>query len=264
MVQVHGHRGARAVRPENTMSAFRYAIQADADYLELDVVATRDDVLVVAHDPMLNSVVQRGERPGASTVIRELPLEEVRRWDVGSLRHPRFPRQAPVPGERIPTLDEVLNLGGEYGIQFNIEVKSYPHRPEFAPPPPRFARLVADALRRHELQERAIIQSFDFRVLHAMKVEAPHVRLAALYESGREDFVSIAREAGARIVAPQHTLVTPEKVEAARRKGLQIIPWTANTRGNWERLLRARVDGIITDDPGGLVEWLRARGLRRE
>jgi len=244
------------------MAGFEYAIEAGADYIELDLAVTRDDVVVVAHDPMLNPVIHRGEQRGASTVIRELSLSEIRKWDAGSLRHPRFPRQVKVPGERVPTLDEVLALGARHPIRFNVEVKSYPARPEFSPPIPRYAWLVGDALRRNGMEERAIVQSFDFRILHAMRGQATKARLGALWEFGQEDFVSIAREAGTRMVAPQHTLVTPEKVEAAHRKGIEIVPWTANTRGNWERLLRASVDGIITDDPGGLVEWLRQKGLR--
>ncbi len=262
MIQVHGHRGARAVRPENTMPAFEYAIQAGADYIEMDVVVTADDAVVVAHDPILNPVIWRGERAGASAVIRELPLREIREWDAGSLRHPRFPRQSAVPGTRIPTLDEVLELGAHSAIQFNIEVKSFPQRPEYTPPPPRLAWLVVDVIRRRALESRVIVQSFDFRVLQAVKAQAPEIRLAALWEYGQEDFVSIAREAGTRIVAPQHTLVAGDKVEAAHRKGIQIIPWTANSPGNWERLLRARVDGVITDDPARLIDWLRKKRLR--
>ena len=254
-VEVHGHRGARAARPENTLPAFEYAIEVGADFVELDVLATRDDVVVVTHDPMLNPVIARGE-PG---VVRELSLAEVREWDVGSLRHPRFRRQTPVPGARVPTLDEVLALGARSHVQFNIEVKSFPTRPEYAPAPRPYAALVLDVIRRHGLGARAIVQSFDFRILHAMRELAPEIRLAALVERGREDFASIAQDARAEIVAPQHVMVTPVQVEAAHRKGVRVIAWTPNSRGNWQRLLRAGVDGIITDDPAGLIEFLAGR-----
>lgn len=252
-VEVHGHRGARAARPENTLAAFEYAIDAGADYVELDVLVTRDDAVVVTHDPMLNPVIARGRGPG---IVRELTLAEVREWDVGSLRHPRFPRQVAVPGARVPTLDEVLALGARGPVKFNIEVKSFPARPEYAPAPLPYARLVLDALLRHNLERRVIVQSFDFRILHAMRELAPGIPRAALVEHGREDFPSIAREAGAGIVAPQHVLVTPAQVEAAHRKGLRVIAWTPNSRGNWQRMMRAGVDGIITDDPAGLIEFL--------
>src|SRR5437588_402578 len=90
-ILVHGHRGARALRPENTIPAFEYAIGAGADVLELDMAVTRDDVVVVSHDPVLNPEICRS--PGGSTLIRVLTLAELRKWDCGSLRNPKFPRQ---------------------------------------------------------------------------------------------------------------------------------------------------------------------------
>jgi glycerophosphoryl diester phosphodiesterase len=258
-MQVHGHRGARAARPENTLAAFEYAIAAGADYIELDLAVTRDDVLVVSHDPLFNPVICRGEDMRLSPVIRELTVEQVRAWDCGSLRHPHFPKQVPVPGARIPTLDEILALASPGPAGVNIEVKTFPQRPEFTPPPRDYAELVRDAVHRSGMAARVIVQSFDFRILHAMADLAPEIRLAALWERGAEDFASIARDAGASIVAPHHVLVTPEKVAAARRKSLAVIPWTANGRSNWDRLIRAQVDGIITDDPAGLIAFLRKR-----
>jgi glycerophosphoryl diester phosphodiesterase len=240
------------------MAAFNYAIAAGADWIELDVNVTRDDVLVVTHDPLFNPVVCSGEQAGFTPVVRELTLEQVRQWDCGTLRHPGFPRQQSVPGARIPTLDEVLALP----VRVNVEVKSYPRFPQYAPPPARYAALVLAALRRQGAEPRAMVQSFDFRILQELRALAQELPLAALWERGREDFISIAREAGAGAVAVQHTLVTPEKVEGAQRKGIKILAWTVNGRSNWERLLRAGVDGIITDDPTGLIAFLREKRLR--
>ena len=91
-IQVHGHRGARAVLPENTMAAFEYAIDQGADAIEMDVVVTKDDVPVIFHDPILNPAICRS--PGGSDAIRELTFAELRDWDCGSLINPRFPRSA--------------------------------------------------------------------------------------------------------------------------------------------------------------------------
>src|ERR1044072_4151915 len=89
-IQVHGHRGARAVRPENTLPAFEYAIAHGVDYLELDLAVTRDDVLVVSHDPHLGTVCTG---PAGPDTIRQLTLNQVRRWDCGGKPNPRYPRQ---------------------------------------------------------------------------------------------------------------------------------------------------------------------------
>ena len=255
-ILVHGHRGARALRPENTLPAFEYAISVGADFLEMDVAVTRDDVLVVSHDPVLNPEICVS--PGGPKVIRQLTLEELRRWDCGGLRHPNFPRQQVTPGTRIPTLDEVLALAPRGTFGFNIETKISADHPEFTPAPERFAALLAAVIHRRRLASRVVVQSFDFRTLFAMKKLAPEIRLSALYEDGDRDFVSVAREAGGvQIVSPEHVLVTPEKVRAAHTAGIQIFPWTANVPAEWDRLTRAGVDGIITDDPAALIAYLR-------
>lgn len=259
-VQVHGHRGARAVLPENTIPAFEHAIEAGADAIELDLAVTRDNVLVVSHDPVLNRRICRS--PGGSPVIRELTLDELRRWDCGSLQEPDFPRQKPVPGARIPTLDEVLALAGRGKFLFNIETKISPKKPQYTPPPEEFARLVLDAVQRHKLESRVMLQSFDYRTLRAMKRLAPRIPRAALFSRDERDFPAVAREAGATMVSPHYSLVTPEKVRAARRAGIPVIAWTANDEEVWAKLIEAGVDGIITDDPAGLIDYLRKRGLR--
>src|SRR5215475_1307962 len=103
-IQVHGHRGARAMRPENTIPAFEYAIQAGVDVLELDMAVTKDNVVVVSHDPYLELPICSGPVPRA--MIRQLTFAEVRQWDCGARQNPAFPKQQAVSGTRIPALDE--------------------------------------------------------------------------------------------------------------------------------------------------------------
>ena len=257
---VHGHRGSRATHPENTLPAFVYAIEAGADAIELDVLATRDDVLVVVHDPHINPVICSGPRPGAA--IRELTLAELREYDCGSLRNPNFPKQRTIPGTRIPTLDEALSLSDRRDFQFDIEVKSFPDHRELTPEPAIFAKMLLDEIQKRGLQKRVVVQSFDFRVLHAVKEIAPETRLAALWESGSRPFVEMAAEAEADIVSPQYKLITAEQVKAAHAANLQVVPWTANSSADWRALIDAEVDGIITDDPAALLAYLNEQGLR--
>jgi glycerophosphoryl diester phosphodiesterase len=258
-IRVIGHRGARALRPENTIPAFEYAIAAGVDALELDAAVTRDNVVVVSHDPILRPPICSGGQPGA--VIRQLTLAEVQQWDCGAIRNPDFMRQEPVPGTPMPTLDQVLALAPRGRFDFNIEIKSCPQHPELTPPPDEFASLVLESVHRRRLETRVVVQSFDFRTLHAMNRLAPEIRLSALYSGPPRDFVAVAREAGAGIVSPDESLVTPGQVSAAHRAGLQVIPWTANTPAQWDRLVAAGADAIITDDPAALLEFLRQRVL---
>ena len=242
------------------MPGFEYAISVGADALEMDVAVTRDDVVVVSHDPKLNRSICTS--PDPPRAIRDLTLAELERWDCGSLRNPRFRKQIPVPGARVPTLDQVLALSDRGHFLFNIEVKSFPERPALSPPPDRFAELVYQAVRRRKLEQRVIVQSFDFRILHAMRRLAPGIRLGALYVGRPKSFVEIARRAGAGIVAPYHALASVRQVRAAHAAGLEVVAWTANRPRDWRRLIAAQVDAIITDDPGALVAYLKEMGLR--
>ncbi len=259
-ILVHGHRGARAIYPENTLPAFEYAIHQGADVLEMDLAVTKDNVLVISHDPHINPEICTGPHPGIA--IHELTLAELKQYDCGALKNPHFPKQHPVPGTRIPTLDEVLNLAGMGTFQFNIETKSFPDHPELTPTPEAFARLMLDQIRKHKVESRVIMQSFDFRTLHAMKKLAPEIRLAALYEGSPRPFVNIAKEAGASIISPYYELVTVEQVKAAHAAGLEVVPWTADTPQVWQTLIDAKVDAIISDDPAALIAYLTTKGLR--
>lgn len=260
-ILVHGHRGARAVRPENTLPAFEYAIATGADVLELDLAVTRDNVLVASHDPLLPEATCQGPS-GATRVIREMTLEQLKRWDCGARTNPGFPKQQAVPGTRVPTLDEVLQLAGRGSFEFNIETKIFPDKPHLTPSPEEFARLLVEAIRRHKLESRVIIQSFDFRTLVAAEKLAPEIRRAALYAGVPRDLVALTREARATMSSPHYLLVTKGNVGALHEAKFPVVPWTANEPAIWDRLVDAGVDAIITDDPAALIAYLKQRKLR--
>ena len=258
---VHGHRGAMALRPENTLPSFQEAIRAGADFIEFDIQVTRDHVPVISHDPVINLEICQG--PGGKRPIHEMTLKEVKQYDCGLLKRKGFPRQRPIAGTRIPTLDEVLDLATSSAIRFNIEIKSSADWPaDYTLPPDQLSRMVVDAVRRHQLEKRVLVQSFDFRVVKAVIAIAPDLAVAALYGPGERGFADIARETGAPIVTPDFQLVTPEKVREAHAAGVQVIPWTVDKPEDWDKLIGMRVDGIITNDPGGLVAHLKAKGMR--
>ena len=260
-ILVHGHRGARARRPENTIPAFQYAIEQGVDALEMDMAVTKDNVIVISHDPILQPPVCSG--PKERSVIHELTLAEVRQWDCGKVQNPRYPTQLAIPGTRMPTLDDVFQLAPSGKFDYNIETKSFADKPEYTPSPEEFVKLVLAKIRQYKLDQRIILQSFDFRTLVAMRKLAPKIRLSALTEKDPRDFAAIAAEAGkAEIISPEFHLVTPAKVAAAHAAGLQVVPWTADTEQDWEMLIQAKVDAIISDDPAELIAYLKKRGVR--
>ncbi|MBN2358096.1 MAG: glycerophosphodiester phosphodiesterase [Deltaproteobacteria bacterium] len=270
-IEVHGHRGARARFPENTLPAFAHALQQGVDWIELDLVVTADDALAVMHDPVLNPLIcSRADGSAAPDgwLVREHTLAELQAFDCGRLRHPRFAQQQTVPGTPVPTLDEVIALverspsPTSRSVQLNVELKLVPGLPRQAPTPERFAALAVDCLRRHGMVQRSQIQSFDHRALAAVRKLEPALRLAALVDETHPDLVALARAVGAGTVAPHQRWLTAEDVAALHRARIRVVPWTVNDAADWQRLADWGVDGIISDDPAALIAFLRQRGLR--
>jgi glycerophosphoryl diester phosphodiesterase len=259
-IEVHGHRGARGHYPENSIPGFEFAIHAGVDYIELDVVVTADDVPVAWHDPILTRRKCKG--PERRAVIRTLTLAELKQYTFGGSLNLRFPEQRQMPGLRIPTLDEVLRLAPLGKFQFNIEVKTFPGRRRLTPPPKEHVQLVVDAIRSRKLESRVRLQSFDRKVLAAAREIAPELPLAVLYSGMALHFSTIANRAGTDVVGPYFRLVTRRRVDEAHDAGVRVIPWTANQPRHWKRLIRAGVDGIITDRPAALIGELKEWGLR--
>jgi glycerophosphoryl diester phosphodiesterase len=282
-ILVHAHRGGRAARPENSIPSFEFAIEHGADVLELDLAVTKDNVLVVSHSPYLspqlsddphmaavlaNERVCLGPSLPSGTLIRSLTLAQLKQYDCGSKTLPAFPHQIAVPHTTIPTFEEVLNLAPQGSFEFNVETKIFPNHPEITPSPEVFVKMIDDAVKKHHLESRAILQSFDFRTLRAMKSLDPKIRLSALFGQSKYDemmgisepdksFAQIAKISGANILSPDASLVTPAEVATAHAAGLQVAPYTVNTVEGWKQMADAHVDAIITDDPVGLLEWLR-------
>lgn len=262
-IEVQGHRGARARFPENTLPAFEHALAVGADVLELDVLVSADDRLVVTHDPYVNSELCRlNGAPAPKVAIRAQTLAELRRYDCGSSKNPRFPRQTLVPGTKMPTLEEVFDLvlkskhPGAAKVRLNIEAKSEPAHPELTPSPEKFAGLIHASLTQVGLSGRAVVQSFDHRILKAIKLLNPKQHIAMLISDDFPPLVPIALALKAEIISPHHEWITAEAVDELHAAQVRVIPWTANDPAAWTRLQKIGVDGIITDDPEALLKHL--------
>ncbi|BDC52379.1 glycerophosphoryl diester phosphodiesterase [Bryobacterales bacterium F-183] len=266
-IEVHGHRGARMVLPENTLPGFEYAAQQGADYFEIDTWVTKDDVVVVAHDAAMNLKHCKGPSADAERTIRNMTLAELRKWDCG-VANPDWPKQKGIAGTPAPTLDEVFGLLKKYPkVKINLEIKSNPKRPELQPAPAVYARMIVDAIRKHKAGGRVLVQSFDFAPLIEVGKLDPKLPLSALYPSGGADkeknFVAVAKEAGnTGAVSVHFSIVTAEKVKQAHDSKIRVLAWTANSATEWDALLAAGVDGIITDDPAGLLSYLKEKKRR--
>lgn len=268
-IEVQGHRGARWVRPENSIPAFLYALESGVDTLEMDMHVTKDGVVVITHDPYLSRDLclnKIGKPPPEKTLIRSLTLKELQDYDCGSRVNRRFPQQKIVPHTSIPTLEEVFaavansSLPNAGKIQFNIETKSEEAHPEFTPPPEDFVKLFLALVRKHKVFSRVTLQSFDYRTLKIAHKLEPKLKLSLLIEDKPKtpaDLVQLMKQNEAQVLSPNHEWLTAEMVSEMHRIGARVIPWTPDQVSDWKRLLAIGVDGIITDNPKPLLDYLK-------
>lgn len=239
-IQILAHRGASAYAPENTIAAFRLAIEQRADWLELDVQQTRDGQLVVFHDLRMERTTD------GSGALRDLTLEQVRQLDAGRWYGPQF------AGERVPTFDEVVALAREQNVKIFPEVKD----PRLYP---GIEERVASVISAHQYEDQTIIQSFDMTSLERLRQINPRLKLAALYTA-----VSPLRgdpPPGVSVVGPPWELVSldPSLVRDAHASGRQVVVWSVEGAAAVRPLIDARVDGIITSRPDVVRAMLEGR-----
>lgn len=293
---IEAHRGGRALFPENTLVSFANALSMGVDTLELDVGVTRDGVLVISHERGLNPDLARSAdgnyvaAPGIPFV--KLSLDEVKQFDVGQIRPgstyaAQFPDQHAVPGTRIPTLKELIDLvrrSGNNRVRLNIETKIDPNYPDESPPPERFVALLLDLLRTEKFQDRVMVQSFDWRTLQLVQKLAPEIPTVYLtLQAGRDPTVfldkasewtagfnpaehgrSIPRTikaAGGAIWSPFARDVTPALMAESHALGLKVVVWTANQPEDMARLIDMGADGVISDRPDLLRKVAAEKGI---
>jgi glycerophosphoryl diester phosphodiesterase len=272
-IELHGHRGARGLFPENTLAAFAGAIALGVDTIEFDVAMTADDTVMVTHDPALNPDITRTAdgvwltRRGPT--VRSLRAADLGRYDVGRIRPGsayavEFPDQAPHDGARIPLLEDALRI--DPAIRFNIELKTVPVLPDLTVDGARLAAAVVAVADAAGTTARTTVQSFDWRGPRHLHRTRPDVRLAwltraAILPQARawwdgpdpSDYGgSVARAVAAEggpIWSPAHGDLTQASLAEAHGLGLRVIPWTVNRADDMRRLIGWGVDGLITDRP---------------
>jgi glycerophosphoryl diester phosphodiesterase len=186
---LEGHRGARGLAPENTLAAFRKALELGVTTIETDMAVTRDDVIVISHDPFLNPDLVRDPEghwlTGKGPPVRTLTLAELRRYDVGRVNPAskyaqQFPKQRPADGERFPRLAELFALAKASGkpVRFNIETKITPTSGADTPDVATFARLVVAAVRAAGVTDGVTVESFDVSRRRSRRPASPCKRRA--------------------------------------------------------------------------------------
>lgn len=272
---VHGHRGCRGLRPENTIPAFLHALELGVDVLELDVVVSADDQVVVSHEPWMNPLnttaphgIYIGPQQGANVNFYQRPYSEIRRYDCGLRSDPNFPEQVSMPAFK-PLLREVFTAVEAHAhrlgigpVGYSVEVKSSAAGDDvYHPAPGAFVRLVLAELHQADVMARTTLLSFDARVLREVHDSQPALATCLLLENDQPWFSNI-RQLGfvPTVLGPDFTTVTADAVLTLRRTfpGLSLVPWTVNEVQDMMLLRALGVDGITTDFPDRLIRVLQS------
>jgi len=258
--ELQGHRGARGLQPENTLTAFKKAIELGVNTIELDVVISKDKKVVVSHEPWFNHEITLDAK--GNTISKESGLafnfykndyQSIKKFDVGAIGHPNFPEQEKVKAYK-PLLSEVIDFAEfkNSKILYNIEIKSTPTEKKngYQPAVNEFCDLVLATIKKSKLPiERVVIQSFDPRVLEYLHKTYPEYHLAFLtFQNDMETNLKMLSFTP-KIYSPYFILLTDKEVEYCHQKNMRVIPWTVNKKEDMIRLLKMGVDGLITDYP---------------
>lgn len=305
---LEAHRGGRDVRPENTLYSYAYAIELGATSIECDMQLTKDGQIVMSHNPILNSDITRDENgnyiENNKYDIRLMTVDELKKFDVGVM-DPNCGEYYDLHGKtqftydaKIPTLEELMQLIQSYGdknIVLNIETKSYPDPASAGyknnADPKKFVEVFNNIVKKYNMEDRVVLQSFDWQTLIEMKKLNPNISTSALWQEqpswGRDseslrryekkksswlggldikDYqgnpVKAAHAIGADIISPYYTEISKQDVDEAHSLGMKVVPWTVNNEKDMNMLLDMGVDGIISDKPWLLKQVLEKRNIK--
>lgn len=259
-----GHRGARGLSPENALNSFYKALDLGVNTLEMDVVISKDQKVVLSHEPWFSAEIC--SHPDGSPVteaenekinLYQLNYEEIIKYDCGKRGHPRFPEQVAAQANK-PLLTDIINKCDEYaklkGLKlpnYNIEIKSEPkYYDVYTPQPDVFVSLVMKVIEAAGITKRMNLQSFDTNILEEINKSNPEVKLSYLVEN--EDGVELNLKKISfkpDIYSVDYKLLKKEDIDLLHQKNVSVIPWTINEVEDMKKMIKFGVDGIITDYP---------------
>lgn len=231
MALIIAHRGASGYAPENTIPAFEKALEMGAEGIELDVHMTADGEIVVIHDHTIDRTSD-----GKGT-IRDLTLEDMRRFDFGSWFSEEY------KGTTIPTLKDVLEILKDWDGLLNIEIKSGPILYQ------GLEEKLVHMVKEYDFVDKVIFSSFNHYSLRDIKTIDPSMKIGLLYWEGLVEPHIYAQRLGAEALHPHYNNIIPEVVEGCKKSEIMLNPYTIDDEQEMARIMKAGVDGLITDYP---------------
>ena len=240
IMRIYAHRGNSSVYPENTMISFRSAVELGADGIETDIHLTKDGILVITPDEEISRVSD------GTGMVKDLTYEELLKFDFGLWKDEKF------RGEKIPRLDDLLDLLEGTEMILNIEIKMgfvlYPGIEE----------KLLETIRLRGFMDRVIFSSFNHYSLARLKSLDGSAKVAPLYEEGIFEPYNYARTFGADYIHPYYKSVDQSIIEECHKKGIGVNLWTVNDKDVAKYLESIGVEGIITDYPEVIINSIRS------
>ena len=229
------HRGYRASYPENTLIAFKAALDADVPMIELDVTLSKDRKLVVIHDATLERTTNGHGQ------VNNYTLKQLKKMDAGSWFNPDF------AGEQVPELSEVLDLTNGRAL-VNIEIK--PHSYEAHQPTDSIEHQIINLIHSRSIADFVLISSFDLKILRRLTRinHSPALGLISRQPADR-DTIEKCNQIGAISWHPNHQILTHDQVKMMHAAGIRVFPYNADTADEIRRVVDMGVDGVISSDP---------------
>ncbi len=271
-IDIQGHRGARGLFPENTITSFIEAVKLGVDTIEMDVIVSKDLQVVVSHEAWMNDhfcTCPNGKEVEPDSKYKynlyNMAYAEIAQYDCGIRGNKGFPFQKKI-AEHKPLLSEVIktveSLTKEHqlpAIKYNIEIKSEEGEDNvFNPDPKPFVELVYAEIEKHTITERINLQSFDVRVLQEIKKKDTTIQMALLVEN--EDGLEINLKRLGFIpdtYSPDFYLIDDALIKKVHDYNMKLIPWTVNELTDIKKMIAWGVDGIISDYPDRVIELIK-------
>ena len=245
-MKIVAHRGYSGAYPENTMLAFRKAVAAGCDEIELDVQLTKDGTVVVIHDEKVDRTTD------GSGVVRDYAFAELRKLDAAKTRNGKFPKEA------IPSFEEYCELAATVNITTNIELKTGLVYYE------DIEQKTIDIINKYKLEKKVLFSSFNHCSLITAKKIAPSIPVGALVEeTGLVNAGFYCKKYGFEFYHPSYKNLDGEAVAELKRHGIGINVWTVNTMAELEKMYAWNISGIITNYPAVCRAYCSGR-LKRD
>lgn len=272
-IDIQGHRGCRGLLPENSVEAMIKAIDLGVTTLEMDVVISKDDKVLLSHEPFLSHEIALDldgkaidEKEESHYNLYQMEYSRIRQYDCGSKVHPRFLEQQKIKTYK-PLLSEVIDTVERYvkakypekKLYYNIETKTTVEGDGiFHPDPAAFVDLLVQVIAGKKIEKRVYIQSFDVRTLQYLHKTHPKFKTVLLVENTlpiEENLKALGFKPD--VYSPEFVLLDAGKVKFLHQKKMKVIPWTVNKKEDMKQVLSYGVDGIISDYPDRYFELMK-------